>query len=746
MEPLGDKRFRFGEFELDCARRSLTREGNAIDLKAKSFDLLYILVANRGKILTKNELLDLVWPDQFVEENNLTVQISALRRALGDSTANPRFIATIPGKGYTFRAEVTEIGVPEVVIERKEVTRIVRHEETIEEIVEDDDATIPEGQLALPAATGNTNLGWGYRWGPIAAIATAALLIAGVGAMLLAERFGWISSGTQQPLRLQRLTTFADVGVATVTPDGTIAVFSRLEPGGESLWLRDIETGGQQMIRQPDDINFIGLAVSPDGRYIYATTFAENRVNPRLIRLPLLGGAEEEIANIATGGAVSFSPTGDRIAFTESRSSLRQTHLYVSGPDGSDKRLISAGNDGERSFPNFSVNSVAWSPDGGTIAAAVVEKGERSESFIVIIDPVNGSERRLPGGGWDMIDHVTWLDSGTVAFVAYTLEPYAGQIWSISTATGQTVRLTNDLSSYSWLAAAGGKMVSVQRNPISEISSARFDADAAQIVPRQLLKETGYIDTVAYTSDGRIIYSSSSSGKREIWRMDRDGSERTQLTSGANLAFGISVSPRDGSIVFGASEQGRYRLRITDADGKNMRNLTDADDELFPRFSPDGGHVYFQSGLNDRVLRAMRFSFSGRTTSELYRGYAKFPIVSPDGGTVAFYFMDTNADGLWKIGLVPSGGGEIERRIDFPRSVESRRMAWHPNGEFIGQLFTEGAQIGLLLLPVDGGPAKEIRGLGAGTGTWFDWSPGGDELLISTTQNTSDVVVLSPGK
>lgn len=746
MEPLGDKRFRFGEFELDCARRSLTREGNAIDLKAKAFDLLSILVANRGKVLTKNELLDLVWPDQFVEENNLTVQISALRRALGDSTANPRFIATIPGKGYTFLADVIEIGIPEIVIERKEVTRIVRHEETVEEIVEDEDPNVLGVRSALPAAPVDASLAWGYRWGPIAAIATAVLLITSIGAMLVAERFGWISSGEQQEFRLQRLTTYSDVGVVTITPDGNLAVFSRLEPGGESLWLRDIETGGQQMIRQPDDINFIGLAVSPDGRYIYATTFAENRVNPRLIRLPLLGGAEEEIGNIATGGAVSFSPTGDRIAFTESRSSLRQTHLYVSSPDGSDKRLVSAGNDGERSFPNFSVNPVAFSPDGNTIAAAVVEKRERAESFIVIIDPVNGSERRLPGGGWDMIDHVTWLDNGTVAFVAYTLEPYAGQIWSISTATGRTARLTNDLSSYSWLAAGGGKVVSVQRNPISEIAVAGFEANADRLAPRQLLKETGYIDTVAYTSDGRIIYSSSSSGKREIWRMDRDGSERKQLTAGANLAFGISVSPRDGSIVFGASEQGRYRLRVTDADGKNMRNLTEADDELFPRFSPDGEHVYFQNGLNDRVLKAMRFSFAGRTTTELYPGYAKFPIVSPDGETVAFYFMDAAADGLWKIGLVPSGGGELERKIEFPRSVESRRMAWHPKGNFIGQLFSDGSRIGLLLLPVDGGPAKEVLGLGTGTGTWFDWSPGGDELLISTTQNTSDIVVLSPGK
>ncbi len=80
METLAAARFRFGDFELDCARRSLKRNGQKVTLAPKAFDLLQQLVENHGSFMSKDELMDRVWPDQFVEENNLTVQIAALRQ------------------------------------------------------------------------------------------------------------------------------------------------------------------------------------------------------------------------------------------------------------------------------------------------------------------------------------------------------------------------------------------------------------------------------------------------------------------------------------------------------------------------------------------------------------------------------------------------------------------------------------------------------------------------------------------
>lgn len=97
---------RFGRFELQPAQRRLLVDGQPAPLGARAFDMLLVLVARAGQLVSKHDLLTLVWPGLVVEENNLQVQMSALRKLLG-----PQAIATIPGRGYRFTA--TFDGVPE---------------------------------------------------------------------------------------------------------------------------------------------------------------------------------------------------------------------------------------------------------------------------------------------------------------------------------------------------------------------------------------------------------------------------------------------------------------------------------------------------------------------------------------------------------------------------------------------------------------------------------------------------------
>ncbi len=96
----------FAEFELDGGKRRLSRAGEPLALNAKAFDLLVFLAENAGRIISKEEILNAVWENQFVEEANLAVQISTLRKVLGERTDAPRFLATIPGKGYKFIGDV----------------------------------------------------------------------------------------------------------------------------------------------------------------------------------------------------------------------------------------------------------------------------------------------------------------------------------------------------------------------------------------------------------------------------------------------------------------------------------------------------------------------------------------------------------------------------------------------------------------------------------------------------------------
>jgi len=98
--------FEFGPFRVDVLRRYLEREGQPLNLSGKAFEILVVLLRERGEVVDKDSLMRQVWPDTIVEENNITVAISSLRKALGETPTRPKWIITIPGRGYNFVGEV----------------------------------------------------------------------------------------------------------------------------------------------------------------------------------------------------------------------------------------------------------------------------------------------------------------------------------------------------------------------------------------------------------------------------------------------------------------------------------------------------------------------------------------------------------------------------------------------------------------------------------------------------------------
>jgi DNA-binding winged helix-turn-helix (wHTH) protein/TolB-like protein/Flp pilus assembly protein TadD len=98
--------YEFDHFRIDAKHRFLMRDGEVLQLKPKVFDTLMVLVESAGRIVTKDELMQAVWGDTIVEENNLTHNISVLRKVLGENRGDHRYILTIPGRGYRFVADV----------------------------------------------------------------------------------------------------------------------------------------------------------------------------------------------------------------------------------------------------------------------------------------------------------------------------------------------------------------------------------------------------------------------------------------------------------------------------------------------------------------------------------------------------------------------------------------------------------------------------------------------------------------
>ena len=111
MSELEPEIYEFGDFRVDVLRRLLLRGSEPVTLRPRVFDTLLCLVRHHGRVVEKDELMRAIWPDAFVEENNLNQSVSTLRRALGETSGENRYIATVPGRGYRFVADVRTCSV-----------------------------------------------------------------------------------------------------------------------------------------------------------------------------------------------------------------------------------------------------------------------------------------------------------------------------------------------------------------------------------------------------------------------------------------------------------------------------------------------------------------------------------------------------------------------------------------------------------------------------------------------------------
>jgi len=149
IERLQQRFHDFGPFRVDASRRLLFREGNPVPLTPKAFDILLVLLRNADRIVEKDELLRLVWPGTVVEENNLTRNISSLRKALEEGPTDHRFVVTIPGRGYQFAAETPVLTPePEVLFERHSRAEVHIEEEN------DEATTLPKLKPSVPSHAG----------------------------------------------------------------------------------------------------------------------------------------------------------------------------------------------------------------------------------------------------------------------------------------------------------------------------------------------------------------------------------------------------------------------------------------------------------------------------------------------------------------------------------------------------------------------------------------------------------------
>ena len=741
--------YEFGPFRLDTAERRLLRDGEPVPLTPKAFETLVVLVERSGHLVEKDELMKTLWPDSFVEESNLTNNVWALRKTLGQGQNGQRYIETIPKRGYRFAARVREIPPPgeALVVEKHTLTHIVTEEEvSAHEEIEATLVPVPTPHAAAIARPHRTK----RALSSARALVVAALLVVGTATAL---SLYWLIRPRQPENRatvpvpfneisISRLTTSGKTTHAAISPDGEYVAHVTVDAEGDSLWVRHVSAPTGVRVAGPAATEYVSVTFAPDGDSIYYVTLDRDKGDTALYRVPVLGGPSSMVAHDTY--PIDFSPDASQIAYI--RMYPDGSRLLLANADGTNERVLATRRQPEL-FRGF-WNAPAWSPDGKTIACQVRLKDERGQYETVIgVSVEDGSQRPLTSERWSYTGQPMWLADGSGLLVtANESETTPAQVWHISPESGEARRVTHDLNDYYDLSltADSSRLAAVQKHSVSSIWVAP-EGDPGRA--KQIATEVGWIRELSWTPDNRIIYRSNAGGTAEIWVLNADGSNPKQLTTGARASRGLSVSP-DGSYIFFASERaGRFNIWRVDADGSNLKQLTDGDEDFYPHATPDGQWVVFQRGMMEP--RLWRVRANGGEPVQLTKTRASWPHVSPDGELIAYYFLDPDVDkSRWRIGVVSSEGGPPLKRFDLPPTVApaGRFVRWSPDRQSIAFVNNPGGLSDVWTQPLDGSSPRQLTGFKAEQIIAFDWSRDGRSLAFVRGFETSDVVLIKQGQ
>ena len=725
METLAAKSFRFHDFELDVGKRLLLRHGSPVALKPRAFDLLLALVESRGQVLSKDDLLAQVWPGQFVEEGNLKVHISALRKVFGEGRNDHKFILTVPGRGYSFVADIDPPGNGDVVIERRSLSRIVIDKEEIP----DDYAPA----RLLPASTRAWHSALGARIG----LAALGVLVFATAAYVLVQFKGASTHVAEvEKLLVKRLTTNGRVSFAALSPDGKMFVYALKELDRNSLWLGFVDGGDDKVLRPSEIGRYNDLAFSADGNYVLFTFSGEDSRESVLYRTPTLGGPIERIRNKVTSFGVS--PDGHRFAFGRYNSETKMNQMIVARFDGGEDLALDLA--GTRSFGS---ESVAWSPDGGTIAfgAAPEEPGSHDQLFLVSV--ADGAVHRVTDHGWKEIIKTSWLYDGKALLLvaqekdSNTSVSYS-QVWKVQLPDGEVKQLTRDLSSYrSVLNSAGTSFLTVELRQMNNIWVAPSSdlSKSTQVTFGTFGKYDG-LWGLDWTADGKLVFTSTDHQSQVISQMNADGSDARQLTPPGYNDSNVNATADGRFIVFQSTRSGGSDIWRMNADGSDLVRLTSDGKSHQPFVSPDSKFVYFKS-FGDGSGAMHRISIDGGAAEKLTEKEVSYLSISPDGTRVAAGLGS-------RLVIIPTNGGPAEKEFDLTRfGTLSGNTAWTTDGKAI---MYRDRGYGYWVQDVKGGEPQRIKDLPREKFYNFAWSKDGKRFAFVRGQEIRDVVLfrLSP--
>ncbi len=329
---------RFGVFEVDPKAGEIRKNGIKLKLGGQPFQVLVILLSRPGEVVTREELQKQLWPDTFVDvERNLNTAINKIREALGDSADNPRFVETLPRRGYRFIASVTGNGFGK----SGNIARQERAEKS-------------EPHRAPASHVHSATVAY------LAGAVSVALAVA--IAIVVHYRNPPGTSSRQRTLTRLTLDPGLQIG-ATWSPDGQFIAYSSNRGGKFDIWVQQISGGNPIQVTKGEGQDW-EPDWSPDGRYI---AYRSERNGGGIYVVPALGGEGQERRVASFGHYPRWSPDSSRILFQSTDLVyITLNRFYVVDVHGGEAREVLTG----LFSNNINLAGLAadWYPDGNRIS------------------------------------------------------------------------------------------------------------------------------------------------------------------------------------------------------------------------------------------------------------------------------------------------------------------------------------------------------------------------------------------